>query len=233
MIAFNQSFFRSGLFAWTWQKGGLFSAVVCLALMGLGWAITPAIADEEDDEIDEIEDVEDEDSSLPSAVTIYGNPLSSISSGVATPPDTALYFSSGTVPPTVDASFPVSDPTRYCGTALPAEVSCLEAQAFNTLLRIDELLVAAGLTKEDVIYVNAFLVPDPATGEIDWGGWFDAYSRYFFEGTPAEDNLPLKPSRTTLGVEGLVLEGWLIEISVIAAYPPEEGGMPVFIDITP
>ncbi|NJM85472.1 MAG: hypothetical protein HC839_04895 [Leptolyngbyaceae cyanobacterium RM2_2_21] len=189
----NQSASRRQASPWLRQSWRLLTMAACLAIAGFSAIAAPAIADDDEDDESSPDNESQEGALLPQTVTIYGNPLSSISSGVAIPPNTALYFSSGIVPPTVDTSFPNTNPARYCGTALPEGVSCLEAQAFNTLMAIEGLLTEAGLTKEDVIYVNAFLIADPETDVFDWGGWFDAYSRFFFDGTPAQDNLRLSP----------------------------------------
>lgn len=163
----------------------------------------------------------------PRAITIYGNPTSSISQGVAVPRDTALFFTSGTVPPSTEGS-------TY-------------EQAKGTLERIQELLAEAGLSMQDVIYINAYLVIDPEelAGDPDaeppvpadpfdgddegYSGWFKAYNEFF----PADD-LTTKPSRTTLGVESLVIPGWKIEISAVAAYPLSrgEGRSTTFVDTT-
>ncbi|MEM6350824.1 MAG: Rid family hydrolase [Cyanobacteria bacterium J06633_23] len=137
--------------------------------------------------------------SPPREVTFFGNPASSISSGVAVPRYSSYFFTSGLVPA-----------RREDGTYAPSTFD----QAVSVLTRIEDLLAEEGLTLNDVIYINAYLTADPETGEVDYRGWFDAYAQFF-----NNDENPTKVARATLGVESLVLSDWRIEISAIAVYP--------------
>ena len=137
--------------------------------------------------------------SPPRAVTFFGNPSSSISSGVAVPRYASYFFTSGLVPRRL------AD-----GTYSPSTFD----QAVDVLGRIQELLAEEGLSMSDVIYINAYLTADPATGAADYRGWFDAYGQFFNN----EEN-PVKTARVTMEVAGLVLPEWRIEISAIAVYP--------------
>lgn len=232
---------------------------------------------------------------------------STIASGVAIPAGRALYFSSGTVPPTLDSLLPAGVPpeTAFAGqdaspnqpgvvpvffdgegvppTSDPRRYGTTEEQAVNTLRRIQALLTAQGLTFDNVVYLTAFLVPDPylrtrfvtdsrgnrilqavpraeidqalANGlrptdkdfpgepTYDYQGWFRAYARFFDKDNPnraatftsatAITRSPrltaapppepgattVKTARSTVGLPGLVVPGWLIEIEAIAVYP--------------
>ena len=137
--------------------------------------------------------------SPPREVTFFGNPASSISSGVAVPRYSSFFFTSGLVPG-----------RQADGTFAPSTFD----QAVDILGQIEDLLAEEGLTMEDVIYINAFLTADPETGEVDYRGWFDAYAQFFNN----EEN-PVKTSRVTVAVAGLVLPEWRIEISATAVYP--------------
>jgi enamine deaminase RidA (YjgF/YER057c/UK114 family) len=135
----------------------------------------------------------------PRIVTFFGNPRSTISSGVAVPRYASYFYTSGIVPPRLaDGTFA---PTTY-------------DQAIGTLEEIKKILQADGLSMSDVIYLTAYLTPDPVTGQVDYQGWFRAYAQYF--NNPQN---PVKTARATLGVQSLVLPEWRIEISAIAVYP--------------
>jgi enamine deaminase RidA (YjgF/YER057c/UK114 family) len=232
---------------------------------------------------------------------------SSIASGAAIPAGRALYFSSGTVPPSLDSLLPTGVPavTAFAGqdpspnqpgvvpvfydgdgvppTSDPRRYGTTEEQAVNTLRRIQALLTAQGLSFDNVVYLTAFLTPDPylrtrfvydsrgnrilqavprseideafANGlrpddedfpgepTYDYQGWFRAYARFFdkdnpnragtFSSATAITRSPrlavapapepgataVKTARSTVGLPGLVVPGWLIEIEAIAAYP--------------
>jgi enamine deaminase RidA (YjgF/YER057c/UK114 family) len=130
----------------------------------------------------------------PAGVTFAGDPTAAISSGVALPAGTSLYWTSGTPP-----SAPLGD---------------MKAQGENTLRKIEATLKAQGLTLHDVVYLRVYLKGDKATGAVDYKGWFDAYGEFF--GTAMNAT---KPARSTIAVAGLVNPDWLIEIEAFAAYP--------------
>jgi enamine deaminase RidA (YjgF/YER057c/UK114 family) len=131
---------------------------------------------------------------VPSALTFTGDPAASISSGVALPAGTAVYWMSGTPP-----SAPFGD---------------MKSQSENVLKKIDATLHAQGLSLANVVYLRVYLVADKATAKVDYKGWFDAYAESF--GTASN---PVKPARSTIAVSGLVSPDWLIEIEAFAAYP--------------
>jgi enamine deaminase RidA (YjgF/YER057c/UK114 family) len=130
----------------------------------------------------------------PAAVTFTGDPAASISSGVALPAGTSLYWMSGTPP-----GAPLGD---------------MKSQSESILKKLDAGLHAQGLSLANVVYLRVYLVADKASGKVDFKGWFDAYAESF--GTAAN---PVKPARSTIAVAGLVQPDWLIEIEAFAAYP--------------
>jgi enamine deaminase RidA (YjgF/YER057c/UK114 family) len=68
---------------------------------------------------------------------------------------------------------------------------------------------------KDVVYLRAYLVPDPAKqSKIDLIGWNAAYGEVF--ATAAN---PTKTARSTVGVTALVNADFLIEIEAFAVWP--------------
>jgi enamine deaminase RidA (YjgF/YER057c/UK114 family) len=136
-------------------------------------------------------------------VRFYGNPSSPISSGVVIPAGAAQVWVSGTTPPVLKADAPAGSPQRYGNT---------RTQAAGILASIETQLEAQGLTMKDVVYLRAYLVPDPAKGgKIDTAGWNAAYTDVF--GTAAN---PTRTARSTVGVVALVNADFLIEIEAFA-----------------
>ncbi|HVS15117.1 MAG TPA: RidA family protein [Thermoanaerobaculia bacterium] len=146
------------------------------------------------------------DAKAPDQVTFYGNPSSPISGGVVIPANRAYVWTSGTVPGVADAEAPRDSRARYGDTY---------TQSASVLSRIAGQLAEQGLTMRDVVYIRAYLVPDPEKdGRIDMDGWSKAFGEVF--GT--EQN-PTKPARSTVGVAALVVPQWLIEIEAFAVFP--------------
>lgn len=142
----------------------------------------------------------------PNKVSFYGPPAAIISAGVVLPPGHAVVWTSGTTPPALRPDLKAGDRERYGDT---------KAQASGILKAIEAQLVSQGLTMKDVVYIRAYLVPDPMKdGKIDVAGWNAAYSDVF--GTPVN---PIKPARSTVGVVALVNSDFLIEIEAFAAFP--------------
>lgn len=142
----------------------------------------------------------------PGSVTFTGSPRSSISSAVAVPANKAYFWTSGTVPSVADTSAPAGSPARYGDT---------KTQGISVLRNIENQLRERGLAMKDVIYLRVYIVADKNKGNaFDYQGWFDAYAQFF--GTSAN---PTKPARSTVGVAGLVVPDWLIEIEAVAVYP--------------
>jgi enamine deaminase RidA (YjgF/YER057c/UK114 family) len=142
----------------------------------------------------------------PTTVTFTGSPRSSISSAVAVPANKAYFWTSGTVPSVADTSAPAGSPARYGDT---------KTQGISVLRNIENQLRERGLAMKDVVYLRVYIVADKNKGNaFDYQGWFDAYAQFF--GTSAN---PTKPARSTVGVAGLVVPDWLIEIEAVAVYP--------------
>ena len=142
----------------------------------------------------------------PTDVKFYGSPNSPISSGVLIPPGRASIWVSGTVPPVLKADAPAGSRERFGDT---------KTQAAGVLKAIETQLATHGLTMRDVVYLRAYLVPDPAKeNKIDVAGWNAAYGEVF--NTAAN---PTKTARSTVGVAALVNSDWLIEIEAFAIYP--------------
>jgi enamine deaminase RidA (YjgF/YER057c/UK114 family) len=139
-------------------------------------------------------------------VTFYGAPNSPISSGVVIPPGRSFVWTSGTTPSVVKADAPAGSRDRFGDT---------RTQATSILKTLTDQLGKQGLTMKDVVYLRAYLVPDPTKGnKIDMEGWSAAYGEVF--GTAAN---PTKPARSTVGVSALVNADWLIEIEAFAVMP--------------
>jgi enamine deaminase RidA (YjgF/YER057c/UK114 family) len=142
----------------------------------------------------------------PTQVKFYGAPAAIISAGVIIPANRATIWMSGTTPPVLKADAPAGTRERFGDT---------RTQATGILKAFETQLVAQGLTMKDVVYLRAYLVPDPTKdGKIDVAGWNAAYSEVF--GTAAT---PTRPARSTVGVVALVNSDWLIEIEAFAAFP--------------
>lgn len=142
----------------------------------------------------------------PAQVTFYGSPTAIISSGVVIPANRTMVWISGTTPPVAKSDAAAGAYERFGDT---------KTQAAGILKTVEAQLVAQGLSMKDVVYLRAYLVPDPTKqGKIDVAGWNAAYSAVF--GTSAN---PTKPARSTVGVSALVNSDWLIELEAFAAFP--------------
>jgi enamine deaminase RidA (YjgF/YER057c/UK114 family) len=140
------------------------------------------------------------------AVTFYGSPNAAISAGVVIPAGKAMVWTSGTTPA-------VADPTAKPGTR--ERFGDTRTQATSILENIQGQLEARGISMKDVVYLRAYLVPDPANNNrIDMAGWSAAYGEFF--GTARN---PTKPARSTVGVSALVNADWMIEIEAFAVVP--------------
>lgn len=88
-----------------------------------------------------------------------------------------------------------------------------EAQTLSVFARLEESLVAKGLSFADVVKMQIFLVGVPEQdGAMDFDGMMRAYRKYF--GTEAQPNLP---ARSAFQVAGLAAPGMLVEIEVVLA----------------
>ena len=144
--------------------------------------------------------------SSPEAVKFVGPTTSPISASVMVPANRAWMWISGTTPPVVKPDAPAGSRERYGDTT---------TQATGVLKNIESQLAAQGLSMKDVVYVRAFLVPDPAKdNRIDTAGWNAAYTKVF--GTTAN---PTKTARSTVGVVQLVNPDFLVELEAFAVFP--------------
>ena len=90
----------------------------------------------------------------------------------------------------------------------------MEQQVVDTFESFKETVESQGWSMSDIVQVRAFAVSDEF-GYLDFDGFNRGYRKFF--GT--EDN-PLKPVRTFVEIQGLVVPGWLVEIEIRAARLP-------------
>lgn len=90
----------------------------------------------------------------------------------------------------------------------------MEAQTIDTFEGFKEKLESEGWAMSDIVQVRAFAVADEF-GLLDFDGFNRAYRTFF--GT---DENPMKPVRSFVEIEDLVVDGWLVEIEVRAARMP-------------
>ena len=139
-------------------------------------------------------------------LALYGTRGGRIAGGIGVKPGTALYFTAGTLAPTLDEKLKPAD-RGYKGD--------MKTQARGTLLRLQENLASVGLSFKDVVYLRAFLAPDVHLGgKFDYDGWNAAYGEFFNTAQLAH-----KPSRTTVTTPGFGDPATLIEIEIVAAFP--------------
>jgi enamine deaminase RidA (YjgF/YER057c/UK114 family) len=100
-----------------------------------------------------------------------------------------------------------ADPAK--GTA--AVYGDTKAQTESALKNIERVLKTQGLTLADVVQMDVFLAPDPATGKMDFAGMNAAYGEFF--GTADQPN---KPVRAAMQIAALATPWGLVEIQVVA-----------------
>lgn len=170
-----------------------------------------------------------------------GNSNPSIADGVAVGSHVASYTSSGLGPAANNPGATPGTPEFYIDTSLfpggvlPAGVTVTEAQALSVLTRIKENLAAAGLTPRDVITMKAYLMAPPGAPTADYPGWNRAYRQFYANvdlKTGATIKVPMgtgqpadpiyvnsaRPARASMGLANLAVQGWLIEVEVVAVY---------------
>jgi enamine deaminase RidA (YjgF/YER057c/UK114 family) len=103
------------------------------------------------------------------------------------------------------------------------------------LKAISENLKAQGLTARDVISMRAYLSNPPGAAAADFAGWNRAYRQFYANtdlstGKPVDVPLgtappappmlvnPARPARVTIEIENLPVNGWLVEVEVVAAF---------------
>jgi enamine deaminase RidA (YjgF/YER057c/UK114 family) len=128
-------------------------------------------------------------------VVRVGDPKAVISSLVLVPAGSDVAYVSGATPGQPGMPKPV-------GT---------EAQTFDVLTKISNLLKAQGMTMGDVVVMRVFLGVDPDKGgHADRAGMNAAFAKFF--GTPEQPN---KPARTTIAVTDMQ-PGSFVEIDAQA-----------------
>ncbi|MGF6710138.1 enamine deaminase RidA (YjgF/YER057c/UK114 family) [Luteibacter sp. W1I16] len=129
-----------------------------------------------------------------------------ISAAVEVPAGKTLVFLSGVVPPVADANAPKDSPQSYGDT---------KTQTVGVLTSIEKQLKGMGLSMDDVVKMQVFLVGDPAKGgKMDFAGFMAGYTQFF--GTATQPNLP---SRSAMQVAALASPNFLVEIEVTAVRP--------------
>ncbi len=111
----------------------------------------------------------------------------------------------------VSGQLPAQTPGDPTKGIKPGYEGDTKAQTISTLNIIQGILKEQGLGMGDIVQMRVYLVPDPATGKLDFGGMNDAYKQYF--GTKEQPN---KPVRATIQAGALVVPGALVEIEVVA-----------------
>ncbi|WP_350446156.1 RidA family protein [Pseudomonas solani] len=131
-------------------------------------------------------------------------PNSPILQSATLPAGTALTFVSGILPDPADPKA-AKDDLRAAGDT--------EAQTIAVLRKVEAALAPRGLGLGDVVQLRVYLVGDPKLdGRMDFEGLQRGFRQFF-----GSEKQPLKPTRTTVQVAGLVLPGALIEVEALAA----------------
>lgn len=171
------------------------------------------------------------DYNIPDA-SVSANPF--LANGVGVGKNVSIYWSAGTGPAARNTAAPAGTPERYIDPALEEytspTTSITEKQGLNNLMRIKENLESVGLTLEDVTFMRIYLEAPPGQTRADYAGWNNAYRKFFAninrqtgEVIAAYEPVVVpnerRPARSNIQVATLPVQGWLIEIEVIAAYP--------------
>ncbi|GBQ58138.1 endoribonuclease L-PSP [Acetobacter indonesiensis NRIC 0313] len=131
-----------------------------------------------------------------------------ISTAIEVPAGASTVYLSGMGAPVQDKSAPAKSLEAYGDT---------QTQTLASLKRIEEELKKLNLTMGDVVQMHIYMVADPRTKQLDFGGMMKAYTQYF--GTAKQPNLPV---RSAFAVAQLANPGWLIEIEVTAVRAPKK-----------
>ncbi|SEH99213.1 Enamine deaminase RidA, house cleaning of reactive enamine intermediates, YjgF/YER057c/UK114 family [Rheinheimera pacifica] len=129
-----------------------------------------------------------------------------IAAAVEVPAGKTVVYESGKVPAPLDATAEPNSAAYWGNT---------EQQTVSVLSQIEASLKDKGLGMGDVVKMTVFLVGDPTQGgKMDFSGFMQGYRQFF--GTEQQPNLP---ARSALQIAGLVADGMLVEIEVIAVRP--------------
>ncbi|MBS7815792.1 RidA family protein [Wohlfahrtiimonas chitiniclastica] len=116
-----------------------------------------------------------------------------------------IIFLSGKVPTKKAADLPNAELASYGNT---------EEQTINVLEQIQAHLAQLGLSMEDVVKMQVFLVGGEETdGTMDFKGFMDGYTK-FFDGKSSK-----LPARSAFQVAKLANPAWRVEIEVTAVRP--------------
>jgi enamine deaminase RidA (YjgF/YER057c/UK114 family) len=175
-----------------------------------------------------------------------------LANGVAAGSGTAVYTASGTGPSAANTLAPAGTAAAYidyavlatlypdflptdaekAAGALPTGVTITEAQGLNCMARVQENLIAAGVTLGDITFMRIFLDNPVETVRADYAGWNRSYRKYMANvsletGEVIAAYAPVivpnatRPARSNIEVATLPVAGWLIEIEAVAAYPKQ------------
>ena len=91
----------------------------------------------------------------------------------------------------------------------------MERQTINIFEKFAATLEQQGWSMSDIVQVRVFGVAGE-DGTFDFAGFNRGYAQFF--GT--EEN-PMKPVRSVVEIEDLVVDGWLLEVEIRAARMPQ------------
>ncbi|HCR4097366.1 TPA: RidA family protein [Providencia rettgeri] len=129
-----------------------------------------------------------------------------ISESVEISAGNSLIFLSGKVPSKISADAKEGVLESYGNT---------EAQTINVLKQIQANLADMGLTMNDVIKMQVFLVGGEETqGTMDFAGFMAGYNKFY-----ESEKITNLPARSTFQVAKLANPAWRVEIEVTAVRP--------------
>lgn len=129
-----------------------------------------------------------------------------ISESVEISAGNSLIFLSGKVPSKISADAKEGVLASYGNT---------EAQTINVLKQIQANLADMGLTMNDVVKMQVFLVGGEETqGTMDFAGFMAGYNKFY-----ESEKVTNLPARSTFQVAKLANPAWRVEIEVTAVRP--------------
>ncbi|APC13595.1 MULTISPECIES: RidA family protein [Providencia] len=129
-----------------------------------------------------------------------------ISESVEISAGNSLIFLSGKVPSKISADAKEGVLESYGNT---------EAQTINVLKQIQANLADMGLTMNDVVKMQVFLVGGEETqGTMDFAGFMAGYNKFY-----ESEKITNLPARSTFQVAKLANPAWRVEIEVTAVRP--------------
>lgn len=129
-----------------------------------------------------------------------------ISESVEISAGNSLIFLSGKVPSKISADAKEGVLESYGNT---------EAQTINVLKQIQANLADMGLTMNDVVKMQVFLVGGEETqGTMDFAGFMAGYNKFY-----ESEKVTNLPARSTFQVAKLANPAWRVEIEVTAVRP--------------